>query len=140
MTSQRETDVRSIERQLQRLGRLRQQRQALEAEENELTAAVRGRMSEHDITIVRSNDFQARLVRREQLSVDPVALQRRLSKKDFLACITVRVQEARKYLGDVDLRRIGEVAESVQLRITARAQRSATSPESSEQSLADTQQ
>ncbi|KKM40600.1 hypothetical protein LCGC14_1563700 [marine sediment metagenome] len=140
MTSQQETDVRSIERQLQRLGRLRQQRQALEAEENELTAAVRGRMSEHGITIVRSHDFQARLVRREQLNVDPAALQRRLSKKDFLACITVRVQEARKYLGNVALRRIGEVAESVQLRISPRAERATSSSESSEKQLADTQQ
>lgn len=128
----------ATERQVQRLGKLRQRRQQLEAQEQELSRAVRSVMSEHGMSVVRSADFEARLVRQDRLEVSPAAFHRAVTKKEFFEAATISVTAARKIIGDRKLRRISEVTEAVQLRVTARQRRTAApSPsQASQQAIA----
>ena len=118
--------TKTIERQVQHLGKLRQQRQRLEVQEQQLTRAVRSQMSEHGTSVIRSADFEAKLVRQERLTVKPAAFCRVVTKKEFLEAVTVSVTAAREIIGDRKLRKISGVAESVQLRVTARGRTAAT--------------
>lgn len=116
-------DKTTIEQQVQSLGQLRQQRQQIEAQEQELVRAVRGQMVEHGISAVRSDEFEAKIVTQERLTVKPVAFQRAVSKKQFLEAASISVTAAREILGERRLRRISDMIETVQLRITARRRR-----------------
>ena len=122
--------MKQIEQQVQRLGELRQRRQQTEAEEQRLVRAVRGQMAEHGLSAVRSHDYEAKLVTQQRLSVNPAAFHRAVTKKQFLEAASISVTTARDILGDRKLRRISEVAETVQLRITTRTCRRAASSHS----------
>jgi len=87
-------------------------------------------MAEHGLSTARSDEYEAKLVAQERLQVNPAAFQRVVTKKQFLEAASIRVTTAREILGDRKLRKIGEVTETVQLRITARTRRPATSPQS----------
>jgi len=119
--------MKPIEQQVHRLGELRCRRQEIEAEEQRLVRAVRGRMAEHGLSCVRSEEYEAKLVAQERLAVNPAAFQRAVTKKQFLEAVSVSVTAARDILGDRKLRRISEVAETVQLRIAARTRSRAAS-------------
>jgi hypothetical protein len=118
--------MNALEQQIQRLGELRAQRQRLEAQEQELASAVRGQMAEHGLQLVRSDDYEARLVAQEKLTVDAAALQRAVTKKEFLSCVSVGEQAARALLGDIRLRKMSVVTETVQLRVTTRSAEQST--------------
>jgi len=120
--------MKQIEQQVQRLGRLRQRRQETEAEEQRLVQAVRSQMAEHGLSAVRSDEYEAKLVTQQRLAVNPAAFQRAVTKKQFLESASISVTAARDILGDRKLRKISEVAETVQLRIAARTRRRAASP------------
>ena len=62
--------------------------------------------------------------------VSHAAFQRAVTKKQFLEAASISVTTAREILGDRKLRKISEVTETVQLRITARTRRRAASPQS----------
>lgn len=111
-----------LEQQLQHLGQLRQQRQQLLAQEEELTASLRSRMGEHGVKIVRSVDFEAQLIEQERLTVDPAKLKKALTAGQFLRSVSVGVAAAREFLGEADLRRISTIARTVQLRVSTRAE------------------
>lgn len=117
----------NLQRQVQQLGEARRRRQAAETAEQELARAVRSRMSEHGLTKVRSEEFEAVLVRQERLTVDPAKFRRAVSAKDFVSAVTVSVSTAREILGDRKLRRISSAAAQVQLRIAERSTRRAAS-------------
>ena len=122
--------MKPIEQQVQRLGELRQRRQEIEAEEQRLVRAVRGQMAEHGLSAVRSHDYEAKLVTQQRLTVNSAAFHRAVTKKQFLEAASISVTTARDILGDRKLRKISEVAETVQLRMTARTCRRAASPQS----------
>jgi hypothetical protein len=126
--------MNALEQQIQRLGELRAQRQRLEAQEQELASAVRGQMAEHGLQLVRSDDYEARLVTQEKLTVDAAALQRAVTKKEFLSCVSVGVQAARALLGDIRLRKMSVVTETVQLRVTTRSTEQSTAASAESQS------
>ena len=109
-----------LEQQVQHLGRLRQQRQQLESQEEQLAQAVRSQMSEHGLNATRSDDFEAKLIKQQRLTVKAAAFQRAVTKKEFLSAVTVSVTAARKIIGDIKLRKISEAVETVQLRLVAR--------------------
>ncbi len=108
-----------LSNQVQQLGDLRARIKALEAQENELSTSIRSQMSEHGLEAVKSNDFEARLVRQERLSVDVAKFRRAVSPQVFAKCVAVSVPAARNALGDDQLRKIAEVQSSVQVRVTA---------------------
>ena len=118
-----------IEQQVQRLGRLRQQRQQLEAQEQELVRAVRGQMVEHGVGTVCSDEFEAKLITQERLTVRPAAFHRAVTKREFMEAVAISVTAAREILGERTLRRISDVTETVQLRVTARRRRPAPLPQ-----------
>lgn len=118
-----------IEQQVQRLGRLRQQRQQLEAQEQELVRAVRGQMVEHGVGTVCSDEFEAKLITQERLTVRPAAFHRAVTKREFMEAVAISVTAAREILGERKLRRISDVTETVQLRVTARRRRPAPLPQ-----------
>ena len=122
--------MKPIEQQVQRLGELRQRRQEIEAEEQRLVRAVRSQMAEHGLSAVHSDEYEAKLVAQERLTVNPAAFHRAVTKKQFLEVASISVTTAREILGDRKLRKISEVAETVQLRITARTRRRAASSQS----------
>ena len=126
--------MNALEQQIQRLGELRAQRQRLEAQEQELASAVRGQMAEHGLQLVRSDNYEARLVTQEKLTVDAAALQRAVTKKEFLSCVSVGVQAARALLGDIRLRKMSVVTETVQLRVTTRSTEQSTAASAESQS------
>ena len=111
-----------LEPQLQRLGQLRQQRQQLQTQEEELTAALRSRMGEHGVKIVRSENFEALLIEQDRLSVDPGKFRKAVTPGQFLRSVTVGVTAAREFLGEENLRRISQITQVVQLRVSARAE------------------
>jgi hypothetical protein len=119
---------RIIEQQVQRLGELRQQRQVIEAQEQELVRAVRAQMAEIGLSVVRSADHQATLVTQERLTVDPAKFRKAVTDKEFVEAATISVTAAREILGERRLRKISEVTESVQLRVTVRDRSAAASP------------
>ena len=106
--------------QLQKLGELRCQRQALESQEAELVRAVRGRMAEHGVETIRSAGFEARLVEQQRITVDPKRFRKAVTNAEFMRAITVSTTEARKFVGEERLRRIGQIITSVQLRVAPR--------------------
>jgi hypothetical protein len=120
---------RIIEQQIQRLGQLRLQRQQLETQEQELVRSVRGQMVEHGVNTVCSDEFEAKIITQERLTVKPVAFHRAVTKKEFMEAATISVTAAREILGDRKLRKISSVAETVQLRITARRRSPAATPQ-----------
>ena len=122
--------MKPIEKQVQRLGELRQRRQEIEAEEQRLVRAVRGQMAEHGMSAVHSDEYEARLVAQQRLAVNPAAFQGAVTKKQFLEAANISVTTAREILGDRKLRKISEVTETVQLRIAARTRRRAASSHS----------
>jgi hypothetical protein len=113
--------IATLEHQLEELGAVRRLRQDLEADEKKLLQTVRSRMAEHGLAELRSQTFQARLIHQQRLSVDPAALRKKLSAAEFLSAVTVKVDTARRLIGDVPLRKISETTEAVQLRISDRA-------------------
>ena len=121
--------MKQIEQQVQRLGELRQRRQQLEAEEQQLVRAVRSQMAEHGLSIVRSQDHEAKLVTQGRLRVNLTAFQRAVTKRQFLEATSISVTTAREILGDRKLRKISEVTEAVQLRVTATNGRRVASPQ-----------
>jgi hypothetical protein len=112
--------LETLESQLEELGTVRQLRQDLEADEKKLLQTVRSRMAEHGLRELRSQTFQARLITQQRLTVDPAALRKKLSADEFLAAVSVKVDAARRLIGEVPLRKISEVSESIQLRIRER--------------------
>ncbi len=122
--------TRIIEQQVQRLGLLRQQRQQIEAQEQELVRAIRGQMVEHGVGAVCSDEFEAKLITQERLTVKPAAFHRAVTKREFLEAATISVTAAREILGERKLRKISHIAEIVQLRVTTRRRRPAAVPQS----------
>lgn len=115
-------NLNPLEHQLQHLGQLRLQRQQLQAQEEELTAALRSQMGEHGVKVVRSEGFEAQLIEQERLSIDPAKFKKAVTPGQFLRSVSVGVTAAREFLGEADLRRIGTIARMTQLRVSARAE------------------
>ncbi|MCY2927943.1 MAG: hypothetical protein NTV86_00325 [Planctomycetota bacterium] len=111
-----------LEQQLQHLGRLRLQRQELQAQEEELTVALRSQMSEHGTKVVRSEQFEAMLIEQERLTIDPAKFKKAVTSGQFLRCVTVGVTAAREFMGEAGLRGISTIARTIQLRVSARAE------------------
>ena len=109
-----------LEQQVTQLAALRRELHALEAREQKLTAAVRAQMREHGQDVIRAGPIQAKLSEVERLSVPPKKLHSLLEEKDFLRCVSVKVTDARRYVGEAALRRIAKIERSFQLRLTER--------------------
>ena len=109
-----------LEQQVTQLAALRRELHALEARERQLTAAVRAQMQEHGRKVIRVGPCEARLSEVERLNVPPKKLRGLLEEKDFLRCVTVKLTEARRYVGEVALRRIARIERYFQLRLTER--------------------
>jgi len=123
-----ENPMKPIEQQVQRLGELRRRRQEIESEEQRLFRAVRGQMAEHGLSVVRSDEYEAKLVTQHRLAVDPAKFSKAVTNREFVEAATISVTAARDILGDRKLRRISDVAETIQLRIAARPRSRAASP------------
>ncbi len=117
-----------LEQQVTQLAALRRELHALEAREQKLTAAVRAQMREHGQDVIRAGPIQAKLSEVERLSVPPKKLHSLLEEKDFLRCVSVKVTDARRYVGEAALRRIAKIERSFQLRLTDRAPAGADTP------------
>ena len=108
-----------LEQQVNRLAELRRELQALEAQERKLTASIRAQMQEHGCEAVRTDSAEARLIETERLSISPRKLHGLLGEKEFLSCVTVKVSDARRHLGERALRQIAKIQRSYQLRLKA---------------------
>ncbi len=109
-----------LEQQVNQLATLRRELRALETQEQKLTASVRAQMLEHGRTVIRAGSIEARLLEVERLSIPPKKLHGLLSEKEFFCCIAVKVVDARRYVGQSKLRRIGKIERSHQLRLAER--------------------
>ena len=86
-------------------------------------------MAEHGLSVILSPDYEAKLITQERLTVDPAKFRRAVTNREFLEAAAISINAAREILDDRKLRKMSKVAESVQLRIMARARRPAAMPE-----------
>jgi hypothetical protein len=107
-----------LKHQVTQLAALRQELHAIQTREQKLTAAIRAQMLEHDRTVIRAGRSEARLLQVERLTVPPKKLRSLLDETAFLRCVTVKLTDARRFVGESALRRIGRIEHSFQLRLT----------------------
>lgn len=113
-------NARKLIRDVQTLGRLREQMGRLKTSERELSATVRGLMEAGKLTAAESADYAARLAETRRLKIDARTFKRQVGAKAFLDCVRVDVTTARRHLTTERLERIGDIETSVKLQVSRR--------------------
>ena len=107
-----------LEAQVAQLHSLRTQLKAIQGQERELTQAVIGQMQHWGLAQVDNCNSRALMVRSERLNIQPPAFKKKVSRKDFMACISVSTSKAREVLGARELRAVSEITPAYSLRVS----------------------
>jgi len=104
---------------VERLGRLRQELHALEAQEKELRDAVDRGMAAARLTELASTGFLAQRAEQVKLDIDVRAFKD-LAGRRFLDCLRVDLASATKALGRPALERIARIDRTWKLSVSPR--------------------
>jgi hypothetical protein len=96
---------------------LRRELHRLTERERRLSDALAARMAESGLEQIESDRHTCKLVSGDRLKVNPARLFERVRREDFLAAVTVSVAEARRLMGEAELRSLSEAVPFRQLRV-----------------------
>ena len=110
-----------LRKQIDQLGRLRDELAGLKASERQLSSEVQAAMAAGGHDTVASTGYIATLASRTELRIDLAKLRRKAGTKIFLDCIRVDTKAARRHFPEAVLEGMGERVERTVLRISAKA-------------------
>lgn len=99
------------------IARMRRHIAMLADREHRMAEILASRMRENGLDRLEGRDYSCRLIEGERLRINPARLFERVRREDFFSAVTVSSTEARRLLGEADLRAIAELVPIRQLRI-----------------------
>jgi hypothetical protein len=106
---------------IEQLGVLREQIAQREATERDLSGRVRAGMAALGIDTAESPGYLATLATSSSLTIDTETFRRKVDEAVFMACARIDIKTARLHVEQAALERMGTLATSTRLRISARA-------------------
>lgn len=119
MAKAKKVSDRELAGRISRLGKLRLEKASVTAAERQLTDSVREAMEANGVDQAKGNGFIATLATVASLTLNVAAFRKKAGPTKFMKCVRVDVKAARGFFDDKTLAKLGTVAKSKKVRISA---------------------